>query len=837
MTPENSFADPALEQAMTEMRNDAPDAAVMEAAAARVWARLAEAAGPAETPSGPAEHIRGCADFQALFPEYRAGQLAEARALLVQDHLHQCVACRRAYEGKVVSMPAPAATAPAFGRSRHIGLWAAAAAAAVIGVSIYIYTGNSGAHTGPAIVQALNGRLYVVTSAGFQPLALGQQFPDGAEIRTAQDSDAVLRLRDGSQVELRERSGFSASQSGTDLTVRLLRGSVIVEAAKRRAGHLYVDTSDCRVAVTGTIFGVSSGVKGSRVSVIAGQVRVLQGSSDRLLKPGEQAVTTEGLQPETVRNDISWSRNRERYYALLGLGAALQKVHLPELRYTSQLLGRLPADTVVFASIPNLADYLGKVESIFNEKMAQNPALGQYFGERGGRVIAILEQLRNASGYLGGEVALVGTASGGAPALFAEVKRDGFPQYLAGLDMKLTVESRNGFVVFGPDRDAVERLAPVMDNSAGTFQGTPFHARILQAYTEGAGLLLCADLSRMHSAHQPSGMRYLIAEEKEVNQQMEARATVGFDGERAGPMAWLADPGPMGSLDYITPDASAVGAFVVRNPDAILDQITGAVSSSPADIGAAAPDIQAELHNSLGGEFALAMDGALVPVPSWKLVVEVYDPARVESAIEHLVADFNQRHPSGMVQSLAVTHETGEGGAVYYTLAATPKNPLTEAHYTFSGGYMIAAPNRALVQRALQAKQAGTSILRSSKFLAMAPRDHYANFSAVIYHDMGPQLGMLAGLFGGLAGKNMPALDLKPMLIAAYSEPDAITLASNSDVLGATLGRFLTGDRGGWAEGLIPFAPGGGSAQRRGGLTPWNQFQGTRERKPAYKLK
>ena len=836
MTPENSFTDPALEQAMTEIRSGTVDTAVMEAAAARVWAKLADVAG---VPAGAAEHIRGCGDFQALFAEFRTGRLPHARALLVQDHLHQCVGCRRVYEGKVVAMPAAAAAAPASTRSRYIAVWAAAAAAAVIGVSVYIYTDFSGTRSGPAVVQALNGRLYVVTSAGFQPLAAGQQFPDGAEIRTAQDSDAVLRLHDGSQVELRERSGFSASQSGSDLTVRLVRGSVIVEAAKRRTGHLYVDTPDCRVAVTGTIFGVSSGVKGSRVSVIAGQVRVTQGSSDQLLKPGQQAVTSD-LQPEPVRNDIAWSRNHDRYYALLGLGAALEKVHLPDLRYTSNLLGRLPADTVVFGSIPNLAEYLGQVESIFSEKMAQNPALGQYFGERGGRLMAVLEQLRSASGYLGGEVALVGTTSGGAPVLFAEVKRDGFPQFLSGLGLNLAVESRNGFVVFGPDRNAVERLAPVMDVSSGEFQGTPFYARIQQSYLQGAGLLLSADLSRMLPGREPAGMRYLIAEEKEVNQRMEARASVGFDGPRTGPLAWLADPSPMGSLDYITTDASAVGAFVVRNPDAILDQITGAVKSSPADIGAAAPDVQSELHNSLGGEFALAVDGPLVPVPSWKLIVEVYDPARVESAIEHLVADFNQRHLSGMVQSLAITRETGEGGAAFYTLAATPKNPLTEAHYTFSGGYMIAAPNRALVQRALQTKQAGTSILRSSKFLAMTPRDHYANFSALIYHDMGSQLAPLAGLFSGMAGKDVPSLtNLKPMLIAIYSEPDAITLASNSDVLGASLGRFLSGDPGGWAEGLMPFARGGNGARRNGppALMPWNQpqSQGTRERKPAYR--
>src|SRR5207244_13211589 len=103
----------------------------------------------------------------------------------------------------------------------------------------------------------------------------------GVELRTAKDSEAMLQLRDGSVVELRERSGFSTTQTASDLTIRLERGSVIVQAAKRSAGHLYVATADCRVAVTGTVFSVSSGVKGSRVSVIEGEVRVSQNGASQ----------------------------------------------------------------------------------------------------------------------------------------------------------------------------------------------------------------------------------------------------------------------------------------------------------------------------------------------------------------------------------------------------------------------------------------------------------------------------------------------------------------------------------------------------------------------------
>ncbi|HUA61296.1 MAG TPA: FecR domain-containing protein [Verrucomicrobiae bacterium] len=795
---------------MTEIRNQEPDPAVVEAAAARVWARLSQASAAAS----PAEHIRGCADFQALIPDFRAGRLPEARALLVQDHLHNCVACRHVYEGKVVTMPSPsAASAPAPARSRRFVLWAAAAAAAAA-VTVYVYTNSAGAPSGPAVVQALNGRLYLVTEAGFQPLQQGQQFPDGAEIRTAQDSDAVLRLHDGSQVELRERSGFSTNQSGRDLTVRLVRGSVIVEAAKRSAGHLYVDTADCRVAVTGTIFGVSAGAKGSRVSVIQGQVHVTQGSNDKLLKPGDQAVTADDLAPEPVREDIAWSRNRDRYYALLGLRAALETIKLPDLRYGSKLINRLPADTVLFASIPNLADYLSRVQSVFDQKTAESPELRQWFTEHAG-VRQVLEKLRDGSAYLGDEIVVVAGAGHG-PALFAEARRDGFAQFLAAQGLNVPLESRNGFVVFGPDRAAVAELAPAMDNASGGFAGTPFFARISQAYAEGAGLLFCADLSRMSHSGTPTGMRYIVAEQKEINHQMEARASIGFAGVRGGPAAWLGDPGPMGSLDYVSPDASAMGAFVLRHPAEIIDQLAGGdkTATVPPGSGALSPEVRQDLEQSLGGEVAVAVDGPLVPVPSWKLMIEVYNPARVQAEIEHIVAAYNQ-HPAAAVRDITVSRETGSGGTVFYTLAATPKNPLTQATYTFSGGYLIAAPSRALVEHALQLKQSGTSILRSSNFLSLVPRDHFANFSALIYHNMGSTLAPLAGLFGGRGGplSNMSLNNLKPMLVAVYAEPDAITVASAADMLSAGLGQFLTGNPQDWAANLLPFGQPAGTRE------------------------
>src|SRR5207249_7410169 len=82
-------------------------------------------------------------------------------------------------------------------------------------------------------------------------------------IRTAAGSHATVKLLDGSDVEMNQRSAFAVSATRRDTTIQLDQGGIIVHAAKRRRGHLYVSAPDCRVAVTGTMFAINAGTKRS----------------------------------------------------------------------------------------------------------------------------------------------------------------------------------------------------------------------------------------------------------------------------------------------------------------------------------------------------------------------------------------------------------------------------------------------------------------------------------------------------------------------------------------------------------------------------------------------
>src|SRR5215470_623260 len=82
----------SLKQAVAALRAEKPEAETIEAASEKVWQRLTESAALAGT---AVDSIHGCHDVRLLLPQYRGGQLSPAKALLVNAHLHECVACRR----------------------------------------------------------------------------------------------------------------------------------------------------------------------------------------------------------------------------------------------------------------------------------------------------------------------------------------------------------------------------------------------------------------------------------------------------------------------------------------------------------------------------------------------------------------------------------------------------------------------------------------------------------------------------------------------------------------------------------------------------------------------
>src|SRR4029078_5427407 len=133
----NNELDAILDQATGQIRNEKVDAAVVNEAAERGWARL-----PVETSAQPATvaatRIGDCADFQSLIPAHLSGSLSQARSLLLVDHTHECIPCRRAMNDARTRKLAPAkkAVAPRRYRIQPVVMRWGIAAALVIGFGL-----------------------------------------------------------------------------------------------------------------------------------------------------------------------------------------------------------------------------------------------------------------------------------------------------------------------------------------------------------------------------------------------------------------------------------------------------------------------------------------------------------------------------------------------------------------------------------------------------------------------------------------------------------------------------------------------------------------------------
>jgi len=113
--------------------------------------------------------------------------------------------------------------------------------------------------------------------------------------------------------------------------------------------------------------------------------------------------------------------------------------------------------------------------------------------------------------------------------------------------------------------------------------------------------------------------------------------------------------------------------------------------------------------------------------------------------------------------------------------------------YTFSDGYIIMAPTRALVIAALNTHANGTTLARSASFRALLPKDGYNNFSGLFYQNLSP---ILQPLLSQLSPQQQTlvqqlAADSKPTVICAYGGKDQIQLASTSKFLGFDLNTLV----------------------------------------------
>src|SRR5262249_10654364 len=154
----------------------------------------------------------------------------------------------------------------------------------------------------------------------------------------------------------------------------------------------------------------------------------------------------------------------------------------------------------------------------------------------------------------------------------------------------------------------------------------------------------------------------LVIEQKQMSGKTMTRAQLNFSGERTGAASWLASPAPMGALEFVSPQAYGLASVVTKDARTILDEILSLGGAVPPNVitnlqNELGIDIRRDLAEPLGGEFVVAMDGPFLPTPSWKVVAEVYDSARLQNSIDQLVRQVNTNLAGNNSPILTLTSE------------------------------------------------------------------------------------------------------------------------------------------------------------------------------------
>ncbi len=786
-----------LDHALEDMRREDVDAGTLDAARARAWAALSAAAGT------------GCAEFRPDFAAYLGGGIGDGRRVLLEDHLSRCPACRAVVAGmkgdrRVVAMPARTS-------SRWVRWSTMAAAAAVVLTTLYLGRDVIDAKMAPsgprATVVSADGGLYRVPG---DRLAAGAAIGEKDVVRTGPGAHAVLRLADGSLVDVNEGTELFVTSAWSGRAIHLQRGDVIVRAAKQRRGSLRVLTRDSIASVKGTVFAVSAGLGGSVVSVVEGSVAVNQPGTEVLLKPGEQAASNPVL-ATSVADAVSWSPDAASYLELLASFSKIERqlAEMPgEVRTTSSLLPSLPAGAFVYGAVPNLGGKLGHALVLAEQQSAENATFAAWWNsETGGQIKQMVDRIQSVSAMLGDEVVFcVGSPGPGrdVPTVMARVQAGRGDELTNALN-SLFAEAHEAALPFTVS-DGLLVVSNSPDNLAwalshlGQGAASPFAAAIGERYQRGVGWLFGIDtapvITMAAGDDAPpvelaamTGLKYVFFEQRAPNGAEENEVTLVFNGPRAGMAAWLADSGSGGAAEYLSTDALVAGYMSTREPWQMFKDFAALMSregkSFEAELGKAEEKLGAGfmdgLTRALGTEAAFALNGFSVNGPTWTMATLANDPSALDGAIRKLVDTFNAELGTEHQDLRIVLTQESAGGRTWTTMKPT-RLPFGVT-WTYDGGYMIAASDRGSAERAIATRNGGSPLVWSPAFLGQLPSS----------------AGMHPAAFGWLNPKGalgaLSALSQNPALakIAAERDPVLVVFDGTTEQIHASSRSRLTG--------------------------------------------
>jgi hypothetical protein len=525
---------------------------------------------------------------------------------------------------------------------------------------------------------------------------------------------------------------------------------------------------------------------------------------------------------------------------MIEFGELLKKlqhdVQLPPARGQSRLLPLQQESTVVYTAFPNYGDAFHQALTIFQRELQDRPVLRAWWqhGElaaNGPKVEDALEKVYQLSQFLGDEITVsvagstmsVASEQGPSLMILAEIRKSGLKDFLQQMANQSADKSKPPFHVFDVkelaaakemfppqqpvilvrpdlvvgtlDLSELRRLNAHLDANSREFVFSPFGQRVAQEYEGGTTVLGAIDLQKIlhevprgndqnHMILQRSGfgdVKYLVWDHKTVAGHAASQMELSFTGPRHGVAAWLGAPGPMGSLDFVSPKVVMASAVLLNNPSRIYDDIREiSTASNPNGFASVAQmeaalrlSIKEDLLGRLGGEIGFEVDSLSQTAAVWKAILQVkdpeHDPDRLQGTLSKLFAAAH-----------VIATQSERDGITYNTLRIPSAQKALEISYAFVDGYLVIGSSRETVAEAVRLHRSGESLAKSKKFLASLPPEHGSEASALFYENPAAMAALSMSRVLPQMAESFSQATAEPTaaVICAYGEENAIREAT-----------------------------------------------------------
>ncbi|MDX2177931.1 MAG: FecR domain-containing protein [Candidatus Sumerlaeia bacterium] len=598
---------------------------------------------------------------------------------------------------------------------------------------------------------------------------------------TGRSSLSVELARGAGTLDLESDTAVSLSRAARATSLELERGSVFYAAGDEPA---VLRTPELEVRARGGRVSVVRGIRGSEVAVLDGEAEVFSQGTRKTLRAG-QAFSSIGAEPVPV----AWPAQREPMEVAAAPARATSAatptaepaeqapaystattgpIGSPALATTSWYM---PGGTELLIEIPSISALLGPhglsspadlldVQAIVDalDTAGVDPEVRAEFDEVRAEVEQVLADpdLRTVAGAMTGSLSIGLTKDGpvaavglqGSNALAAEqVVRERFLPMLGTASLlpngpRLTAQ--RGVAMAGVGGAAwSEALAALSSGTVTSFTRSRFHDEV-RSMTPGSGFTVAVDFASALERSHPEGtperrkldllgfgnLRTLIASNSFGDQARNQAMRLTFDGERAGVMGWLREPGAMGGLRYFSPDAHVIGAMKIERPVNMLHQMYAfAASERPGMPDPRGDEVTAALERiaaTLGGEVAFGLDNPVAPLPNAKLAFEVVDPAGFHEGMVGLF-ELVWARDGGSVEVATDTHRG------HLIVEAKLSGVPFAISYALIEDFVVFAPGRNFTRATIDLVEDNRSIDREYAFTQALPASSGSHASALLY--------------------------------------------------------------------------------------------------------